>query len=99
MTTNTRSFQLYERLAAAARDLGFGVPAAHKSLFQPTRQTLEYVEALYVTQLGNERAKARPGDATCKYCADFHLSNLKHINKGADLQLSDHLEKCFCQAI
>lgn len=99
MIDTARSFQLYQRLAANARALGFQVPASHNSLFQPTAANLNYCTSLYEKQHMAERCSRRPGDHTCQYCERFHLSNLKRINKGADLALSDHLEDCFCRTL
>jgi hypothetical protein len=73
------------------------VPAAHSTLFQITPETGNYYSQLYVEQIGklNGQQRRRPGKETCKYCEDFHLSQLKQIDKDKDVQLGKTLEHAF----
>ena len=96
MTNAMDALQLYKLLADKALNTVAGVPAAHKTLFRPTRASITYYQTLYLDQIGLAHPpQKRPGDATCQYCASFHLGNLKVIDKRSDITFSKHLEQCF----
>jgi len=91
--------RLYQLLADyALQKLDRPVPSSHMTLFKPNSESLNYYQSLYVDQLHkpqNTPVKKRPADKTCQYCEKFHLSSLKNIEKTADINLGNKLEKCF----
>lgn len=96
MKNDLDALRLYKVLADRAMATVAQVPAAHKTLFRPTQANIAYYQELYLDQFGSHNPpRKRPGDATCKYCADFHLGTLKTIDKRADISFSKDLERCF----
>lgn len=96
MTTHNRSLDLYARLANQAKSLGIAVPAAHNQLFCVNKDTEQYYSQLYTDQHKSKSAvQKRPGTEICKYCEQFHLSNLKTIDKRSDIKLGNALENVF----
>jgi hypothetical protein len=100
MTNATDALRLYKLLADKALNTVAGVPAAHNTLFRPTRASITYYQTLYLDQIGSGHPpRKRPGDATCQYCVPFHLGNLKTIDKRSDIAFSKGLERCFQEFI
>ena len=99
MNFSSNSIRLYEELASIAKNRSLNVPAAHNSLFQPSANTEEYINKLYIKQLGSENPAQRPGDQNCQYCENFHLETAKSIDKSADISLGKKLEDCFQEFI
>lgn len=101
MTSSARnSALLYKTLAAyAQKRFPSGVAASHKDLFKPDRTMWCTFKKLYLDQIDSYKngnpVKRRPGDDTCKQCENFHLDELKNINKNADIALGKELESCF----
>jgi len=94
------ALRLYKVLADRAKATVVQVPAAHKTLFQPTRANIPYYQELYLDQIGESHPpRKRPGDATCHYCENFHLGTLKTIDKKADVSFAKGLERCFQEFI
>lgn len=99
MHYSSKSTDIYQELTIIANQNNLSVPAAHNSLFKSSDITRDYINQLYINQLGNEIAVKRPADETCRYCEDFHLKHLKKIDKYADISLGKKLEDCFQEFI
>src|SRR5688572_13892322 len=95
LTPAQQALDLYSELVSEAQSLIDVVPVHHKTLFQPTENSVKYYDELYLKQLGKHPPSRRMGNRLCQYCETFHLSTLKTIDKTNDLKLGKLLEDCF----
>jgi len=93
------ALKLYYGLAdKALNNQACRVPAAHSSLFMPDQQMSTNYYNHYVNHTkSNFSTFVQNNNAICSNCKNFHLGNLKHINKDSDIMFGNQLENIFME--
>ena len=100
MPNHKLSFDYYKELILSLEKRFIdGIPAKHKRLLCDLPDSRKYYRKLYLEQVETFNlgipVMERPFDENCTYCSDFHLRNLKEINKDPDISIGNDFEKNF----